>query len=391
MMPPRPWPLAVGGLIALAVAMGIGRFVYTPILPLMVEALPLSKSEAGLIASANFVGYLAGALLAAARIPGSRRSWLLAALAVSATTTALTAALSGVVGLSLIRFVSGIASAFVLVFASTVILQRLAAAGASRLSSVHFAGVGTGIALSAALVALLAASGVGWRIHWIATGILALLSVPAVAWLVPPEDGTSGGNAAPTTMQLTPRLVALILSYGLFGLGYVVTATFIVAIVRGSAEVAYLEPVIWIAVGVAAVPSVALWTIFGQRIGTFPAYALACLVEAVGVALSVLVTSAAGVLLGAVALGGTFMGITALGLVGARTLSSSDPSRVLALMTAAFGLGQIVGPTLAGSLFDRTGSFVLPSLLAAGALVLAAILGAWVEFAGQGRPATLKR
>ena len=379
MQPPRPWNLALGGLLSLAVAMGIGRFVYTPILPLMAEALPLTKSEAGLIASANFAGYLVGALAAASRLPGSRRTWLVTGLFLSAATTTLTAGLSGVVSLSLVRFAGGVASAFVLVFSSSVILGRLAEAGASRLSSVHFAGVGTGIATSAALVSALAAAGIGWRVHWIASGGLALLAVPFVAFLVPPDSRMSGPAAQAGGVALTPRLTSLILSYGLFGLGYVVTATFLVAIVRGSAEVRHLEPVVWIAVGLSAVPSVALWTALGKRLGIYSAYALACLVEAIGVALSVLVTSASGVILASVFLGGTFMGITALGLVGARTLSASDPARVIALMTAAFGLGQIVGPTLAGWLFDRTGSFTLPSLLAAGALVVAAILGGAVD------------
>lgn len=386
MQSPRPWNLALGGLLSLAVAMGIGRFVYTPILPLMAEALPLTKSEAGLIASANFAGYLVGALAAASRLPGSRRTWLVAALFLSAVTTTLTAGLSGVISLSLVRFAGGVASAFVLVFSSSVILERLAEAGASRLSSVHFAGVGTGIAISAALVSALAAAGVGWRVHWIASGGLALLAVPLVVFLVPPDSRVTGPASQAGGVALTPRLTSLILSYGLFGLGYVVTATFLVAIVRGSAEVRHLEPVVWIAVGLSAIPSVALWTALGKRLGVYPAYALACLVEAVGVALSVLMPSVSGVILASVFLGGTFMGITALGLVGARTLSASDPARVIALMTAAFGLGQIVGPTLAGWLFDLTGSFTLPSLLAAGALVIAAILGGAVD-AGVLRPA----
>jgi predicted MFS family arabinose efflux permease len=170
------------------------------------------------------------------------------------------------------------------------------------------------------------------------------------------------------------RLVALAAAYGLFGFGYVVTATFLVAIVRDTAEVRPLEPLVWLTVGLAAAPSVALWDRVGARLGVHRAFALACVVEAVGVAASVLWVAAPGVLLAAAFLGGTFMGITALGLLGAKLLSRGDPRRTLGLMTAAFGLGQIVGPTFAGVAYDLNGSFAAPSIVAACALLAAAVL-----------------
>ena len=170
------------------------------------------------------------------------------------------------------------------------------------------------------------------------------------------------------------RRTALVAAYGLFGFGYIITATFLVAIVRESDQVRAYEPLIWLVVGLTAAPSVALWTSIGEKFGNARAFALACVVEALGVATSVLWLTPPGVLLTAALLGGTFMGITALGLIRARHLSAGDPRRTLAVMTAAFGLGQIVGPTFAGVIYDATATFMLPSLTAVSALLVAALL-----------------
>ena len=89
---------------------------------------------------------------------------------------------------------------------------------------------------------------------------------------------------------------------------------------------------------------------------------------------SVLWPTTVGVFLAAILVGGTFMGLTALGLMEARARSVGDPRRALALMTGAFGLGQIVGPIFAGIASDRLGSFTAPSIVAALGLVLAALL-----------------
>ena len=369
---PRPRALAVGGLVALAAAIGVGRFVHTPILPLMVEDLGMTKGAAGLLASANYAGYLAGALLAATpAVSGSRRRWLLAGLTVSALTTGAMAFVSTPAAFALLRFVGGVASAFGLVFASALVLDRLAAAGRSDLSAVHFAGVGVGITVSA-VVSWGFASWGGWRAIWLAAGAVSLIAVAAVAGLIPARAQEAPARSRRAN-RLKPRLVAFVAAYGLFGFGYIITATFLVAIVRGSDEVRGLEPVVWLVVGLTAAPSVAFWTRSGARVGIARAFALACVVEAIGVAASVMGATTA-VLLAAALLGGTFMGLTALGLIGARRLSEGDPRNTLAVMTAAFGLGQIVGPAFAGLVSDATGSFVGPSLVAVTALLVGAVL-----------------
>ena len=132
-MTKRPLLLSLGGLLAMAAGIGVGRFVYTPILPPMVEALHLTKAQAGLIASANFIGYFAGALLATMRLPGSRRSWLLGSLAVTAICLAAMGLTSSVPLFLLLRLVAGMASAFALIFSSALVLDRLASAGRGAL------------------------------------------------------------------------------------------------------------------------------------------------------------------------------------------------------------------------------------------------------------------
>ena len=144
--------------------------------------------------------------------------------------------------------------------------------------------------------------------------------------------------------------------------------------VRATPAIQSIEPFVWLVVGLAAIPSVLLWTWIARLLGNAVSFAIASVLEAVGVAMSVLATSAPAILLSATLLGGTFVGLTAMGLIHARTLSAGDPRRGIALMTAAFGFGQMIGPAFAGYAFELGGSFLVPSLVAAAALIVSATL-----------------
>lgn len=372
----RSIAIALAGLLAMAAAMGIGRFVYTPILPAMIEALGWSKADAGFVASANFLGYLAGALVAAhPAVARSPRGWLVAALAGSAATTAGMALVTTILPFAALRFAGGVASAFVIVCSSTLVLARLAASGRASLSAIHFAGVGFGILVSAIVVSALLSTGAGWRALWMVAGLISVVATFAVAMLLP------AGTEAPVVSSQPPGgsnrgQGAMIIAYGLFGFGYVITATFIVTMVRASPEARSLEPWVWALFGAAAVPSVAAWVRLGGRVGILPAFTVAALVEAAGVAISVGWDGALAAAIAATLLGGTFMGLTALGLMIGRSLSGGDPQRSIGRMTASFGLGQMIGPLVGGHLYELTGSFRLASHIAVAALVLAAAL-AW--------------
>lgn len=375
----------------MAAAMGIGRFVYTPILPEMIADLGLSKSAAGFIASANFTGYLAGAIAAARPIFATApRSWLLAALTASAVTTMAMGWGEALSWQAALRFIGGAASAFVIVCASTLVLRRLTQADGLLPPAVHFAGVGVGIALSSIIVAALTMAEASWRLSWLATGILALLTVPLVARLVAQAEPIRPDEPTAPEKPQDPRPLRLVIAaYGLFGLGYVITATFIVTIVREDPALAPIEPWVWLLVGLTAIPSVALWSWLAAKIGLLQALAAACATQAIGVALSVELPSTLGLALSAALLGGTVMGITALGLTAARTLSTGTPQRAIAYATASFALGQAVGPVLAGVMVDWLGSFRPPSLMAAAGLLVAA--GLALGASKQSQPASPQR
>jgi predicted MFS family arabinose efflux permease len=357
--------IAVAGTFIMAASLGVDRFVYTPLLPLMQEALGFSAGQAGLIASANFAGYLAGALLASVvHMPGGRRAWLVGALA---TSTAATIAMSSWPSVPLfvaIRFVGGAAGAFAIVIATAMTVEASTSTGRSGLMALHFAGVGIGIVASATLVSLLSRHGANWREGWLASGLVSMSCVAAVMRM------TSAGAAVRRTAAVAlPDKVhgsfwRLVAANGLLAFGYVTTATFLVAMVRKMPEVSYLEGWIWIVFGLATGPSILLWNTVARFTSLPTALGLAYLTEAAGVASSLAESSAIGMVAAALCVGVTFMANTSLGMVAARMLWQGDVRRPVALMTASFGVGQIVGPALSGYLWGQTGNFVVASLLA---------------------------
>jgi predicted MFS family arabinose efflux permease len=381
MQPDRSVALAFGGLAAMAAAIGIGRFVYTPILPAMLASLGWSKSDAGLVASANFLGYFIGALLAGRPFAVAKpRLWLLTALAISALSTAAMAIPSDIASFVVLRFIGGAASAFVIVCASTLVLEQLSVSRRASLSAIHFAGVGFGIMISAIAVSTMLSWDAGWRSLWIGSGSIAILTATGAAWLIPTADNIGAPPKPAISNGPSSGIGAMVVSYGLFGFGYVITATFLVAIVRLTPEIRMLEPWVWTLFGLAAMPSVTVWGWLGKRIGVLNAYAAACAIEAIGVAASVEWVSIPGVCFSALLLGGTFMGITALGFMAAQILAGGNPHRAFGRMTASFSIGQMAGPLLAGFLSERFGDFRAASLIAAAALLAATALALWTSF-----------
>jgi predicted MFS family arabinose efflux permease len=371
--------LGFAGAFAMASAMGFGRFSFTPILPGMMADLSLSAGDAGLIAAGNFSGYLAGAVLAAySWAAGRERLVALSGLFASGVLLIAMAMFNSVDAFTIIRFLAGVASALTMIFTSQIVIGHAARAQKDYVQSMHFGGVGTGIAISSFLVfaigVIFDAGPSSWRNEWIAGAIFVFASFVLVWKVLPDGPPRSTDIAAEPAITWHPPLVLVMLSYGLFGFGYVVTATFLVTIARMGEAGPMVEFLAWFATGIAAAVSLFVWKPVLHRVGLRWAFVLALAVEGIGVLGSVALPPVAGALTGGVLLGVTFIVITAYGLQLGRQFCPQSPRRAFAFMTAAFGVGQIAGPLVAGWVAEMTGNFTMPTLLAAGALLVCILL-----------------
>ena len=348
----KQWRLAGQGAAALAGGMGIGRFAYTPILPLMHSQAGLSPRLGAALATANYTGYLAGALAAVVvpRLLHSRWALRLSLLILAATLALMP--LSPSLWLVL-RLVAGIASALVFVIAVNAVLPRLQ----SHHVGWTFGGVGAGIAVSGMVLV-----GGSWRTAWWITALL------TVACAIPAWHLT--GSSAPAAVAGGTRshhFAALLTSYTLEGIGYIIAGTFLVAAINETAS-GPAGTSAWIVVGLAAVPSTALWARLGRLWSRSALLMVALLVQAVGIALPAVLSSVAAALVSAALFGATFLGVANLAIALGTELRVPH---AVAILTTGYSLGQIVGPLAVGPLLHN--GYHQALLVSAGVVALAAI------------------
>ncbi|MGR3806585.1 YbfB/YjiJ family MFS transporter [Pasteurella testudinis] len=366
----------LAAMMVLVVGMGFGRFAFTGIYPLMVTENLLSVSAGSLAASANYAGYLLGAL-ALAKL-NVRHAPLAGIFALLATVAAL--ALPGVVSatwaLVWIRGLAGVFSAVALVAGSVWLLHYM---NRPHSAPLLYSGVGVGIFLSAEIIAL--SSAAGWRSMsiWLLLALAgALLAAFActVLWRSR-RDGPAAVNqpnsgAAPAASAFSNpwQLIGI---YGLAGLGYIITATYLpVLINQALGGVGAIH--VWAVFGLGAIPSCFLWHRINLRLGARRSLLLNLLIQGFGVMLPAFGTSLPLSLASAVLVGGTFMGTVTIAMPAARALAAKVSFNMLAVMTAVYGIGQIAGPLAADALYQRSGTFSGALIFAAAALWLATAL-----------------
>lgn len=304
----QSWPethnlrLAMAGACALFIAMGVGRFAYTPILPLMQSTEHFSNAMAGYLAASNYLGYLVGAFMAGATSINRHRAvayhW---GLGINIITTGLMAATANLCWWLLLRLISGISSGMIFVLVSSMVLDSLAPHGRSRLSGLFFSGVGLGIVVTGIIIAEFGGA-FGWKGSWLALMIVSvLIGIPAVLWIrdvrvkgVVRKPGDQDKCAL--DRSYFPWLLA---AYGCEGMGYIITGTFLVTMVANvHDEIHRFAPYCWIIVGIAAFPSCIAWSFLTERKGAVVSLVTAYILQAIGIILPAVAPSLVGIILG---------------------------------------------------------------------------------------------
>ncbi|MFY9994425.1 MAG: YbfB/YjiJ family MFS transporter [Leclercia sp.] len=335
--------IALSGFVVLVVAMGIGRFAFTPQVPLMIAAGQLTLTSAGLVAAMNYLGYLVGAwdaMRAHRFVEG--RLWL--GIIGAVALTLLSAVADNAVIHGLLRFVIGCMSGWSMVLIAAWTNERLAHFAKPGLSAAVFAGPGAGIAISGLLAVWIQAQGLSAGAAWQIYGVLALVLVALIARYLPRAGQLHRPGSTPEPLTLTRDLRRLVWSYSLAGFGYILPATFLSQMAALRFPGSVFAQFVWPVFGVAAMLGIALSIALRHVSTTHRRLALVLWLQAVGVIAAWLLPGMAGLVTGALLVGGGFLCAVQLSLLYGRELAPNHTRYMAGLLTTGYAVGQLIGP-----------------------------------------------
>lgn len=350
-----------GGASALFLAMGVARFAFTPILPLMQKDFQFSDTVSGILASVNYLGYLLGAFYA--RYLSIKRyaySFFIISIPLSLLFVVFMYVDSYILWYVL-RFLSGFFSAVVFIISAEFTMDYLTMGYKPQYGGIIYTGIGGGMVLSGLTVPFLSTYFSSSEI-WLWLGVLSFF--PAISAIIFTHKPDFVEKKLPQNDKSVDRQIYLLMgSYMLEGLGYIITGTFIsVIVLRGTGSVT-LSGYVWVIAGLGAVFITPLWPVFAKKAGIANAIITAFTVQAVAIATPVFSQNIGLTLLASVGYGGTFLGIVSLTLAYGRQLSPGGTTT--SGLTLFFSIGQMTGPFIAGYLADKTGGFDMAVLIAA--------------------------
>ncbi len=374
------YKVMAAGLCALVLSLGIARFAYTPLLPVMQQQAGLSPLVAGWLATFIYLGYTAGTLLATFTKDPHRKFYLYRLCLILAVLSTLAMGLSNDPLVWYIsRLIGGFSGIAGLLLASGLALNWLIRTGHKPQLGLHFTGAGLGIVVTGVCTGLMLEQ-LSWDQQWLLLGIVGVLFlVPAWIWMPAPASLASQPSMDNPAFNATSKrwMVLMMLAYFCGGCGYVMGATFIVDILERLPLLNGAGPWCWVIVGLAAAPSTFLWDKVAVAIGQIRALILAYVLQAFSMLLPAISDWVVLNLLAAVLWGGTFIGIVNLTLTLVGRRFPHNPASYMAAVTLGYSVSQMVAPAITGYVLSMTGEYRL-ALLVSTLVMFAGVAVLWL-------------
>ncbi|WP_330995314.1 YbfB/YjiJ family MFS transporter [Staphylococcus pseudintermedius] len=364
------------GMIALFIVIALGRFAYTPILPFMQLDTGLDNKSVGLLATFNYLGYLIGAMLPIFYIMKNKVFDLKCYLLLNVATMLLFGVTDHFVIWSLLRLLNGISSGAVFVLASNIVLEALHLARREGIAGLLYSAVGLGL-FSSSLFIFLYTDVTHWRETWIWLGSAAfILTLIIIVCLrenpTLPESASHKAHGPEKVIRYSKKFyIPFAIAYFCEGAGYIITGTFLVAIVKAMPTLSEYAALSWMFVGLGAIPATVLWSMIGQRIGICLSVILAFLLQIVAVLMPIFTVNAFAIALSSMIFGATFLGLTTLFMSKSHQITfETKGNNLVAVMTLIYSVGQMIAPYISGILIERTHSYNDALIFAAAILVV---------------------
>ncbi|WP_053020730.1 YbfB/YjiJ family MFS transporter [Staphylococcus haemolyticus] len=375
MIPKQAYKQLVLSMLALMIPMSISRFAYTPILPFMQQDTSMNNQNAGLLATFNYLGYLMGAIIPMFITIKSKVFDLKLYVMINVISVILMGFSEHFLIWSVLRIIAGITSGTIFVVASNVALEALRMANKQSISGILYSAVGIGI-FSSSIFIFLYTQAQTWKATWIILGVVALMA--GIIILTSMKDNPSISKHSTSSNQNQGKalnrafIIPFSIAYFFEGAGYIVTGTFLVALIKTIPAYADYAALSWMFVGLGAMPATLIWSLFAEKIGYKKAIYSALILQIISVGLPIFSHHMLGLIVASMLFGATFLGLTTLFMSKSQELMyhTNQKLNLVSLLTVIYSVGQMIAPMIAGVLIGDSNNYQLALTFAMILLIL---------------------
>jgi len=350
--------ILLAGILTIFVGVGVARFAFTSLLPSMLDDY-LSITDAGVLASVNFTGYLSGAIFTIfIKDINTKVRYFRLGLVLSVVTTLILATTTSEIMWFASRVVAGFGSAMILIISGALVMVKLNYEDKTKAMGIHFSGIGIAIVASELISQYVLEDGT-WADAWLVLSIFAFV-VSFYSMYILSFDKVLKQDAQKYKLSksiFTPYVVLLILAYFTEGIGFVVHGTFLPDIINSLKGLDGYGSLGWLVVGLAGIPSSIIWMRLAHRYGSVNIIIMAMALQVIGILIPALSTNMYLNLLSGALYGSTFIGLVALFMHLGGKLAGKNPVVLMGAMTAAYGIGQVTAPLYSVALIEYFGNY----------------------------------